>query len=167
MVTSSKMMSSNITMATWNKPWPPEIDWMDPYLNFSSLPKETIEKLIVGDKMKTKIVYQENRKWGRRVDYYFTAEHSDAYYREHYASRNETLVLCYPYFPVRLDLYRSYVAANQQILYCFIYKQGMFKEWLREEQGDWSYIWSTFGGLHLITALSVVGLITFTGLQGD
>ena len=106
-------------------------------------------------------------KWGRCVTYYFTAEHADKYYLEHYATRNDTLVLCFPYFPTRLDLYRNYVAASQQILYCFKYIQGMFDDLFREEQGEWGYIWSTFGGLNLITALSVVGLITFTGLKGN
>ena len=139
---------------------------MDPYLNLSSFPNRIIDALIAGDKMKTKLLYRSEPKWGRFVTYYFSGEYADSYYSEHYASRNETLYLCFPHFP-RLDLVKDYIAAGNQIVGCFKYEVDMFDGWTKEEDGDWDYTWSTYGGLRLVIALLAVGLIALAGSIGN
>ena len=62
---------------------------------------------------------------------------------------------------------RLFVSKGGRIVRCFNYKEGLFDGWMKEEEGDWGYIWSTFGGLRLVVALSAVGLITLTGLNGN
>ena len=152
-------------VTTWDKLWPPEIDWMDPYLNLSTFPNRIINALIAGDQMKTKFLYRSEPKWGRFVTYYFSSDHANAYYLEHYANRNETLYLCFPHFP-RLDLVKEYIAAGNKIARYFKYKENMFDGWTKEQEGEWSYIWSTYGGTRLVVALSAVGIIGLVGTIG-
>ena len=116
--------------------------------------------------MKTKLLYRSEPKWGRFVTYYFSGDYADAYYLEHYATRNESLFLCFPHFP-RLNVVKDYIAAGNKIVACFKYELDMFDGWTKIEEGEWSYIWSTYGGLRLVIALSAVGIIALAGSIGN
>ena len=35
-------------MDVWNKPWTPEIDWLDPYFNLSAVSQEIIDGIALG-----------------------------------------------------------------------------------------------------------------------
>ena len=139
---------------------------MDPCLNLSYLSKNTLDGLILGNKMKTKLIYLSEPKWGTTVLFYFTGITAEQYVKKH-AIQNKTLFLCDPYFPTRFDLCKDYAAAGHSMIDCFEYKKGMFDGWMKLEDGDWSHIWSTYGGVRLIIALSAVGLITLTGVKGN
>ena len=41
-------MQDGINLTSWDKPWPPEIDWLDPYVNLSSLPPDVLDGLFNG-----------------------------------------------------------------------------------------------------------------------
>ena len=159
--------SSNVTVTSWNKPWPPEIDWFDPYLNLTSLSKKMIDGIILGDKLKKNTLYRTDSYWGRLVIWTMNPELSDEHYFQHYANKNRTMFVCRALFPTRMDLARLFISKGGRIVNCFDYQVGLFDGWMKEEEGDWSYIWSTFGGTRLVAALSVVGLITLIGLNGN
>ena len=154
-------------MTSWNKPWPPEIDWFDPYLNLSSLSQKMIDGIILGDKLKKNTLYRTDSYWGRLVIWTMNPQLADQYYFQHYTNTNRTMFVCRALFPTRMDLAQLFVSKGGRIVRCFDYEVGLFDGWMKEEEGDWSYIWRTFGGTRLVAALSVVGLITLIGLNGN
>ena len=126
-----------------------------------------IDGIILGDKLKKNTLYRTDSYWGRLVIWTMNPELADKHYFQHYASTNRTMFVCRALFPTRMDLSRLFVSKGGRIVNCFDYEVGLFDGWMKEEEGDWSYIWSTFGGARLVAALSVVRLITLIGLNGN
>ena len=126
-----------------------------------------IDGIILGNKLKKNTLYRTDSYWGRLVIWTMNPELSDEHYFQHYASTNKTMFVCRALFPMRMDLARLFVSKGGRIVNCFHYEVGLFDGWMKEEEGDWSYFWSTFGGARLVAALSVVGLITVVGLNGN
>ena len=159
--------SSNVNVTSWNKPWPPEIDWFDPYLNLSSLSRKMLDGIILGDKLRKSTLYRMDSYWGREVIWMINPELADQHYFQHYVNTNRTMFVCGARFPTRMDLAQLFVSKGGQIVICFNYEVGMFADWMKEEQGDWSYIWSTYGGTGLVAALSMVGTDYSYRLNGN
>ena len=126
-----------------------------------------IDGIILGDRLKKNTLYRTDSDWGRYVIWTMNPALSDEHYLQHYASTNRTMFVCRPLFPTRMDLARLFVSKGGRIVHCYNYEMGMFAGWMKEEEGDWSYIWSTFGGLRLVVALSAAGFITLIGLNGN
>ena len=72
--------------------------------------------------------------------------------------------MCTPSFPARRDLLQQYTKKFDPIV-CFYYARDMFEAAFRG--GEWGFIWRTYGGTALVTALSAATLITVTGLIGQ
>ena len=89
---------------------------------------------------------------------------ADAHYFEYYETTNRSMLLCAPNFPMREDIRRYVISKRYSLLMCFYYELGMLELWYNV--GDWSYIWSTFGGWPLVISLLAAALITILGLFG-
>ena len=166
-VTSPETIHHNNSVALWDKPWPPEIDRLDQYLNLSYLPPKIIDGIILGDKLKEDVKYFKDYKWGYMVMFKINAALADAYYVENYASANKTMFLCTPSFPTNTYLLKgSGIRRSRRLANCGKYRMGMF-EGQCDKWRDWGYIWKTFGGLPLLAAMVAVTVITLTGLLGE
>ena len=92
---------------------------------------------------------------------------ADFYYMENYANVKKTMFLCVPSFPTNTHLLKGdVIQRSRKLANCGRYRIGMF-EGLWDKWRDWSYIWSTFGGLPLVAAMTAVALITLTGFVGE
>ena len=105
----SERQHSNLNLTSWNKPWPPEIDWLDSYINLSSYPTIVLEALAVGYRTSKYSKYFYTSEWGCAMIFQLDAELADAYYIEHYASTNDTKYICTPRIPMRPDLRKKYM----------------------------------------------------------
>ena len=126
-----------------------------------------LDGIILGDKLKKNKLSRTDSYWGRLVIWTTNPELADKHYFQHNTNTNRTMFVCRALFPMRMDLSRLFVSKGGRIVNCFDYEVGLFDGWMKEEEGDWSYIWSTFGGARFVVALSVVGLITLVGLNGN
>ena len=162
----SEMQLQNFSLTTWDKPWIPELDWLNPYLNLSMYEDRRLDGLAVGYKITKYARYQFSSYWGCILSFRWDVELADAYYFEHYANTNETMPLCSPFIPMQPDLfirqYRMYT--KYSLLFCGSYWPGLLKEIY--QQGDLSYIWNTSGGVPLRIALVVAAIIIITGGLG-
>ena len=139
-------------MNIWNKPWPPEIDWLDPYFNLSALSQDIVDGMTLGYKFSKYIPNDTSISFEWLATIRINHDLADSYYIKHYLNLNKTMFMCVPYFG----------KWNFVIAYGWIdfqnYTLGKFKG-----RGDWSYI---FSGVRLKLALSAVGFIAITGLFG-
>ena len=87
---------------------------------------------------------------------------ADAYFLEHYANRNKTMLMCTPYFQIVKQ--QQYVVKVFSLIVCFNYKLGMLKAWF--ERVKWRCVWDTFGGFPVVMLLSVAAVITLSGVFG-
>ena len=147
-------------MEIWNKPWPPEINWLDPYFNLSAVSQEIIDGIALGNRFTKFIRNASSSRFGWYAAIKINHDLADSYYIQHYMNTNKTMFVCVPIFG-RMNLMIAYYPrefwANSRN-----YTLGIFKS--RE---DWSYIFSdAYGGVRLKLALSAVGVIAATGLFG-
>ena len=146
---------------TWDKPWPQEIDWLDPYYNLSSVSQEIIDGIILGNKFTKSMtnVSSPLYEWVAAVK--INHDLADSYYIKHYMNTNKTMFTCAPELGGRMDILLDYYTV-EWLAYCVNYRLGIYKS-----RGDWSYVWSTYGGWKLKIALSAVISIAVTGLLGE
>ena len=165
--TYSEMQHHNINLTTWDKPWLPEIDWFDSYLNLSTYEQIYLEGLTVGFRISKHAKYYPDNRWGCFMIFQMDSDLADAYYLEHYANTNASMAMCTPHIPVYPYLYRDKgnTVTMTYIVNCFWYEEV----WLKRiyHRGDLSYIWSTSGGTSLHVALVAAALITLTGVLGE
>ena len=146
---------------TWDKPWAPEIDWLDPYYNLSTVSQEIIDGIILGSKFTKYIsnVSSPSYEWVAAVK--INHDLADSYYNKHYMNTNRTMFICAPELGGRMDILLDYYTV-EWLAYCVNYQLGIYRN-----RGDWSFVWSTFGGVPLKVAMSAVVLIAITGLLGE
>ena len=154
----------NINLTSWNKPWAPELDWLDSYVNLSSHPQSTLDGLFTAYTLTTYSKYYYGTRSGCFVQFPIDYKLTYAYYSKHYENTNESLYLCIPSFPENREVLKEYIKKFNPII-CFYYVREILESAFRG--GEWGFIWSTYGGTALITALSAAGLIILIGLIGQ
>ena len=141
------MLLQNFSLATWDKPWPPQIDWLDPFLNLSSLPGDILEGLFNGYRSTEHVQYLADPYTGCWMYFRYDVELAKKHYFEYYANTNKTMFLCSPDVPMRPDVYFSLTG----MVWCFHFLEDQFLG------GTWSYIWKTHRlGLSLVFSAAVV-----------
>ena len=71
---TSSTENSTFSVTTWEYPWPPQIHWLDEYLNLSSFLPIHIEGLILGDKLKLRILNESHPNFGWMVSWKLNAD---------------------------------------------------------------------------------------------
>ena len=160
----SETKNHNINLTLWNKPWPPEIDWLDSYVDLSSYSQRKLDGIFTAYKLTKYSKYYWGSRSGCFIQFPIDYKLTYAYYSEHYENTNKSLYMCTPSFPARRDLLQKYAKTFKPIV-CFYYVREIFEAAFRG--GEWGFIWSTYGGPALVTALSAAALITVTGLIGQ
>ena len=157
--TYSEMQLQNFSLATWDKPWPQEMNWLDPFLNLSSLHGDILEGLFNGYRVTKHVQYHADPDTGCWMYFRYDLELAKKHYFEHYANTNKTMFLCSPDVPMRPDVYFNLTEDDQFLGWCFHILEDGFLE------GTWSYIWKTNRlGLSLVVSAAMV--IIVTGLAG-
>ena len=103
MYTDSQHGSYNLT--TWDKPWIPEIDWLNSHINLSYYHQIILDGLAVGYKTTKHAKYYTDATWKCLLMFQNDPDLADAYYLKHHANTNSSMVLCTPQIPMRPDLF--------------------------------------------------------------
>ena len=155
-------------MTTWNKPWPPEIDWLYSYVNLSTYHPIVLEALAVGCRITKHSKYFSSSEWGCILQFPMDPELGDEYYMNHYADTNNTMYICTPYIPVRLDRPKKYVQTHPHMysmIGCYIYQLGFLKRLY--ERSHWSYYFSSHFPLDDRLFMVAAVLVVITGIFGE
>ena len=80
---SSVTESNTYSLATWGHPWPPQIHWLNPYINLSSFSEDIMDAIVLGDKLKKEIHNYSDSYFGWVVILRIDAELADAYYNKY------------------------------------------------------------------------------------
>ena len=160
------MLLHNINLTNWDKPWIPELDWLNSYINLSIYDQIVLDGLAVGYKVTKDTKYMGSSHWGCSLTFHWDAELADAYYFEHYNNTNVTMLLMRPYIPMRPNIFKEW--SERYTLNPFIswmyYRPGLLKE--SYQRGQLGYIWRT-SGVSLHVALVAELIITLTGVFGE
>ena len=150
------------------KPWPPEIDWLDSYVNLSSYHPNVLQILALAYRSTKYARYASHSKWGCMLIFQVDPELADLHYMKYYANTNNTMYLCSPYFPMRPDMRRKYAQMypdRDSMVKCYVVQPGFLKH--NYQFGHWSYIFSPYIPVEWrVTVLTAV-LICFIGLFGE
>ena len=127
------MQQRNFNLTSWDKPWIPELDWLNSYINLSTYEDIYLEGLAVGYRITKYAKYFFGTNFGCYLMFPYDADLADGYYMEYYNNTNKSMPLCTPIIPMRLDTFRKWVRTNS-LLQCRYYQVG----WLKEiyQQGD-------------------------------
>ena len=157
-------MQRNFTFTSWNKPWPSEIDWMNSYVNLSSVPLNILEGLLLGFRVTKhpKYFYQSHTRCWLRFKY--DIELTQSHYLEHYANTSSPMLLCTPNVPMRPDTFRDWTENHNALLGCFNYYLGVLE--VKYGESNWNYIW-THETLGLSLAFAAAVLIFLSGIIGE
>ena len=155
--------TNNITV--WDKPWSPEIDWLDSYVNLSSQPPYVLEGLFLGYKVTKHPKYFFQSHTGCWLRFKFDIELTQSHYLEYYANGTNPMLLCTPNVPMRPDVVpkRTWIEQHDPSVSCFYYHLGILEVVYGEAHR--SYIW-TNERLGLSLVFSVAVLIGVTGIIG-
>ena len=159
----SETQYHNINLSSWNKPWPPEIDWLDSYLNFSSLSDGVLQGLFLGYRLSKRENYFYRGEYDCWIEFKFDIELTQDHYLKYHAHTNKSMFLCSPYVPMRPDIYRAWTEQGSSFVLCNNYYLGFLEELYG--QGNLKYIWSS-GGQGLYLAVSAATIIILIGLFG-
>ena len=138
------------------------INWFDKSMNLSTLSKDVLAELFTGYRVTKYRKYYSSSDWGCFLMFPLDSDLADAYFLEHYANRNKTMLMCTPYFQIVKE--QQYVVKVFSMIVCFNYKLGMLKAWF--ERVKWRCVWDTFGGFPIVMSLSVAAVITLSGVFG-
>ena len=160
------MLHQNINITAWDKPWIPELDWLNSYINLSIYDQIVLDGLAVGYKVTKYTKYMGSSHHGCFLTFRWDAELADAYYYEHYNNTNETLFLMTPYIPMRPNIFKEWSKryTSNPFMSWMYYRPGLLKELY--QQGQLGYIWRT-SGVMLRVALVAAALITIIGVFGE
>ena len=157
----TKIHNHNLTL--WNKPWPPEIDFFDSYLNLSSFSQNALDGLFLGYRVSNREEYTFSRRSGCWIEFKFDIKLTQEHYLKYYADTNQSMLLCTPYIPMRPDIYRALIEQGYSLLSCVYYHLGLLETIYG--QGNFKYIWNS-GNLELYLAVSAAIVIILSGLIG-
>ena len=150
----------------WDKPWIPELDWLNSYANMSIYNQIVLDGLAVGYKVSKYTKYMGTSHYGCFLTFHYDAELADVYYFEHFNNTNKTMLTISPYIPMRPDTFKNWSKlriAHPLMITWMYYRPRLLKEIY--QQGELGYIWRT-SGVSLRVALVAALLITFTGVIG-
>ena len=159
----SQTKNHNHNLTLRNKPWPPEIDFFDSYLNLSSFSQDVLDGLFLGYRVSNREEYLFRRRSGCWIEFKFDIELTQEHYLKYYANTNKSMLLCTPYIPMRPDIYRSLIEQDYSLLSCGNYHLGLLEALYG--RGNFKYIWNS-ETLQLSFAVSAAILIVFSGLFG-
>ena len=126
----SETQHHDINLTTCYKPWLPEIDFVDSYVNLSSYHPNYLIALTIGYRITKYSKYFVNSEWGCIMMFPMDPDLADAFYMQYVAGTNYTMAICTPYIPVRSDMRRRYVQTHSytySMLSCYIYQPGFLK----------------------------------------
>ena len=155
----------NFNLTTWNKPWRPEIDWLDSYVNLSSYHPIVLEALAVGYRTTKYSKYFSSTEWGCILMFPMDSELGDEYYMKYYADTNDTMYMCTPYIPVRPDMRRKYAQTHPHIysmVGCIIYQLGYLEKLYKVRN-----IFSTHGSVQDQIFLPIAAAVIVCGGFGE
>ena len=162
----SETQHFNINLTSWNKPWAPEIDWLNSYINLSYYVHFALDALAVGYRTTKYAKYFYSADWGCYMAFPIDAELADAYYLEHFENTNDTKYICTPTVPMRPDIRRkmveTYPSGYASLIGCFVYKLGFFKELYKR-----SYFFSADYPTEKRIFSTTVSLLAFIGVFGE
>ena len=145
--------NSTFSVTTWVYPWPPQMHWLDHYMNLSSLLPLELDGLILGDRLKTEISNRSNADLGWVVTFILNGDFLDAYYYKHYANNTESMVICQPFIS-KLELK---IISRNYIIVCYNYAPGYLDIILR--LGECEYMWNTYK--YPISAMFTLAAVVF------
>ena len=90
--------NNTYSTTTWGYPWPPQIHWLDPYINLSSYSQEIIDAIVLGDKLTKEIRNYSDSHFGWIIDIRTDGDLADAHYNKYYANSTESMLMCMPNF---------------------------------------------------------------------
>ena len=154
----------NFNFTSWNKRWQPEIDWMNSYVNLSSVPLNILEGLFLGFRVTKHPKYFYQSHTGCWLRFKYDIELTQSHYLEHYANTNSSMFLCTPNVPMRPDTFRDWPENYNASLECFNYYLGVLE--VKYGESNWNYIW-THETLGLSLAFAAAVLIFLTGIIGE
>ena len=125
-------------------------------MNLSTLFEDVLTGLFTGYRVTKYAKYYSSSVLGCFLMFPLDYDLADAYFLEHYANRNKTMLMCTPYFPIGKE--QKYDAKVFSLIVCFNYELGMLELWYK--RGKWSYVCDTFGGFRLVMSLSAAAVIT-------
>ena len=131
----------NINLTIWDKAWPPEIDFLDSYVNLSSYHPIVLDGLTVGHRISKNAKYFANSEWGCIMMFPMDLDLADDYYLMHHSDTNSTMLKCYSIWFG--DLKRHYQFSH------------------------WSYVFSSHLPVWQRINLIASALITVTGVFGE
>ena len=164
----SETQHHNINLTLLNKPWPPEIDWLNSYVNLSTYHHSVLEALAAGYRTTKYSKYFYTSEWGCIMMFQWDAELTDDYYLEHYADTNNTMYICSPRIPMRPDLRRKYAETHPNtysMVMCGSYQLGYLKRFYQQRHS--SYIFGADYPIQNRIYLIVTAIITITGVFGE
>ena len=159
----SETQHHNFNLTSWDKPWSPEIDWMNSYVNLSSFSEELLEGLFVGYRLSKRKKYFFQGENGCWMEFKFDIELTQAHYLKYYADTNKSMLLCTPYIPMRPDVFEAWTKRDNSLVRCYNYYLGLLEKLYR--QGKFKYVWNS-GTLAMYLAVSAAILIILSGLIG-
>ena len=148
--------------SSWNKPWPPEIDWLDPYLNLSTLPEGVIDGIKNGFRVTKYAKYFETYKFGCVLMFQWDIELTDKYYLENFANANKSMLICTPDVAVDVGKREQYLQLFPTF-YCWIYELGDME--LIYNEYTWGHSWKYLRG-EFLAALLIAATIAIAGILG-
>ena len=159
----SEMLQHNTNLTTWDKPWIPELDWLNSYINLSIYDQNVLDGLAVGYKVNKYTKYMGTSKWGCFLTFHWEAELADAYYFDNFNNTNETMLLMAPLIPMRPDTFKDWSTRYPFFTWMY-YRPGDLKD--AYIAGEFGYIWRTHGVI-LRAALAAAALIIIVGVFGE
>ena len=145
------MQHNDTSLISSNKPWPPEIDWLDSYVNLSSVSEDVLEGLFIGFTVTKHAKYLIQSHTGCWMEFHFDVNLTKAHYIKHYAKTNKTMVLCRPTVPMRPDVYRDWTEHHYPLISCIHYEPGALEELYGE--GKWIYIWKSDKKIRIVNCI--------------
>ena len=158
-------MQHNTTLTTLNKPWPPEIDWLDSYVNLSSFPLEVSEGLFLPYKLTKQSKYYSDPDTGCWMYFILDFELTHKHFLEFYANSNKTMVVCTPTVPMRPDVLGKWTKHDNPLVQCYNYELLIRSR--SSYKSNWYDIWNSDVKFELSLTVAVAMLIILTGLTGS
>ena len=155
--------NTTYSMTTWKYPWPPQIHWLDPYINLSSYSQEIINGIVLGDKLKKEIRNWTSSFYGWVIDFRADGDLTDAHYNKYYMNSTQNMFICHPTFAQFMKKSER-PRTNLELARCVNYTAGMW-DW-QKRKAQWKYMWKHLK--HPMTSMfALAGVVTITGVFGE
>ena len=161
------MQHKYINLTSWDKPWDPEIDWLNSYVNLSTYYSWELYGLITAYRNTKYSKYYSNTEWGCRLMFPIDPDLADAYYIKYFADTNNTMYMCNPRIQMNPDLRRKMAETHPSryyIIRCSVYQLGLLKHFYTKNY--WGTVFDERFP-EFCTYLVAAVLITIVGIFGE